>query len=181
MCAVVDSLRRSAANARVADSGATCQLPPARRGSSCSLVQHARMHSAPLQRRRTPFCCACFPGCRGADGETDWDAVIDVEMARRKMLEDSPIPCSEHAPPLHTPRPAPARRLAAGGGRPTAPCRPPPSHDSQHFVHVPLRAANEDPVLFDTAEIPWWAWVRRFHLPEVRGERGGGPGACVHV
>ncbi|PSC74627.1 low molecular mass early light-induced [Micractinium conductrix] len=62
---------------------------------------------------------------KGADGETDWDAVIDVEMARRKMLEDSPIPCT-----------------------------------------------NEDPVLFDTAEIPWWAWVRRFHLPEAEKLNG---------
>lgn len=33
--------------------------------------------------------------CRGADGETNWDAVIDAEMARRKLLEESPIPCSE--------------------------------------------------------------------------------------
>lgn len=46
--------------------------------------------------------------------------VIDAEMARRKLLEDSPIPCT-----------------------------------------------NEDPVNFDTSEVPWWAWVRRFHLPEV--------------
>ncbi|KAI7840742.1 hypothetical protein COHA_005557 [Chlorella ohadii] len=62
---------------------------------------------------------------KGADGETDWDAVIDAEMARRKLLEDSPIPCT-----------------------------------------------NEDPVLFDTAEIPWWAWVRRFHLPEAEKLNG---------
>lgn len=47
--------------------------------------------------------------------------VIDAEMARRKLLEESPIP-----------------------------------------------STNEEPVLFDTSEIPWWAWVRRFHLPEVR-------------
>jgi hypothetical protein len=60
-----------------------------------------------------------------ADGETNWDAVIDAEMARRKMLEDSPIPCT-----------------------------------------------NEDPVNFDTAEIPWWAWVRRFHLPEAEKLNG---------
>lgn len=46
--------------------------------------------------------------------------VIDAEMARRKLLEESPIP-----------------------------------------------STNEEPVLFDTSEIPWWAWVRRFHLPEV--------------
>ena len=46
--------------------------------------------------------------------------VIDAEMARRKMLEESPI-----------------------------------------------ASTQEEPVLFDTSEIPWWAWVRRFHLPEV--------------
>lgn len=60
-----------------------------------------------------------------AAGETDWDAVIDAEMARRKLLEDSPIACT-----------------------------------------------NEDPVLFDTATIPWWAWVRRFHLPEAEKLNG---------
>jgi len=27
-------------------------------------------------------------------------------------------------------------------------------------------------VLFDTAEIPWWAWVRRFHLPEAEKLNG---------
>jgi len=55
----------------------------------------------------------------------DWDAVIDAEMARRKLLEDTPIP-----------------------------------------------STNEEPVLFDTAEIPWWAWVRRFHLPEAEKLNG---------
>lgn len=51
-----------------------------------------------------------------------WSAaqVIDAEMARRKLLEESPI-----------------------------------------------ASTQEEPVLFDTSEIPWWAWVRRFHLPEV--------------
>jgi hypothetical protein len=60
-----------------------------------------------------------------SSGETDWDAVIDAEMARRKLLEDMPIP-----------------------------------------------STNEEPVLFDTAEIPWWAWVRRFHLPEAEKLNG---------
>jgi len=60
-----------------------------------------------------------------AKGETDWDAVIDAEMARRKLLEESPIP-----------------------------------------------STNEEPVLFDTSEIPWWAWVRRFHLPEAEKLNG---------
>lgn len=62
---------------------------------------------------------------KGKDGETDWDLVIDAEMARRKLLEDSPIP-----------------------------------------------STNEEPVLFDTSEIPWWAWVRRFHLPEAEKLNG---------
>lgn len=31
----------------------------------------------------------------------------------------------------------------------------------------PIASTQEEPVLFDTSEIPWWAWVRRFHLPEV--------------
>ncbi|KAF6255183.1 low molecular mass early light-induced protein [Scenedesmus sp. NREL 46B-D3] len=60
-----------------------------------------------------------------AAGETDWDAVIDAEMARRRLLEESPIP-----------------------------------------------STNEEPVLFDTSEIPWWAWVRRFHLPEAEKLNG---------
>ncbi len=47
--------------------------------------------------------------------------MIDAEVARRKLLEDCPIP-----------------------------------------------SINEEPVNFDTSEIPWWAWVKRFHLPEVR-------------
>lgn len=60
-----------------------------------------------------------------ANGETDWDEVIDAEMARRRLLEESPIP-----------------------------------------------STNEEPVLFDTSEIPWWAWVRRFHLPEAEKLNG---------
>jgi hypothetical protein len=52
--------------------------------------------------------------------------VIDVEIARRKLLEATPIACR-----------------------------------------------NEEVVNFDTAEIPWWAWVKRFHLPEV-SSRGTG-------
>ena len=32
----------------------------------------------------------------------------------------------------------------------------------------PVASINEGAVVFDTSEVPWWAWVRRFHLPEVR-------------
>ena len=118
-------------------------------------------------------------------GETNWDAVIDAEMARRKLLEDSPIPCSEctlrdegpadfcgnpgsAAPPVHTRTGAAPHRRSAGAA--LAPAAPPVSV-ARSRPTTPWRlctAANEDPVLFDTAEIPWWAWVRRFHLPEVR-------------
>ncbi|CAN4127710.1 unnamed protein product [Withania somnifera] len=31
----------------------------------------------------------------------------------------------------------------------------------------PESSSNEDPVLFDTSIIPWWAWMKRFHLPEA--------------
>jgi len=58
---------------------------------------------------------------KGADGQMDWDEVIDAEMDRRRILEETP----------------------AG-------------------------TTNSNPVLFDTSVVPWWAWVRRFHLPEVR-------------
>ena len=60
-----------------------------------------------------------------ADGSTDWDAVIDAEMARRKLLEATP-----------------------------------------------LASLSDDPVNFDTSEIPWWAWMRRFHLPEAEKLNG---------
>lgn len=58
-------------------------------------------------------------------GSMDWDKVIDAEMARRRILEENPIP-----------------------------------------------SINEEPVVFDTSEIPWWAWVRRFHLPEAEKING---------
>mmetsp|Transcript_36311 Transcript_36311/g.43891 ORF Transcript_36311/g.43891 Transcript_36311/m.43891 type:complete len:255 (+) Transcript_36311:86-850(+) len=54
------------------------------------------------------------------DGETDWDAVIDAEIRRRRILEDNPETC-----------------------------------------------VVGDEVVFDTNEIPWTAWVKRFHLPEA--------------
>jgi hypothetical protein len=61
----------------------------------------------------------------GKDGATNWDAVIDAEMTRRKLLEDTPIP-----------------------------------------------SRNDDPVNFDTNMVPWWAWVKRFHLPEAEKLNG---------
>ncbi|XP_065856857.1 light-harvesting complex-like protein 3 isotype 1, chloroplastic [Euphorbia lathyris] len=54
------------------------------------------------------------------DGTTDWDAVIDAEVRRRKLLEANP--------------------------------------ESSN---------NYEPVVFDTSIIPWWAWMKRFHLPEA--------------
>ncbi|KAK8614110.1 hypothetical protein V6N13_122485 [Hibiscus sabdariffa] len=56
----------------------------------------------------------------GKNGSTDWDAVIDAEVRRRKWLQDNPETTS-----------------------------------------------NDDPVVFDTSIIPWWAWMKRFHLPEA--------------
>ncbi|XP_057748548.1 light-harvesting complex-like protein 3 isotype 2, chloroplastic [Arachis stenosperma] len=31
----------------------------------------------------------------------------------------------------------------------------------------PESSNNENPVVFDTSIIPWWAWMKRFHLPEA--------------
>ncbi|XP_019179674.1 PREDICTED: light-harvesting complex-like protein 3 isotype 2, chloroplastic [Ipomoea nil] len=31
----------------------------------------------------------------------------------------------------------------------------------------PESSSNEDPVVFDTSIIPWWVWMKRFHLPEA--------------
>eukprot|EP00798_Chlamydomonas_sp_ICE-L_P032161 gene32161-16695_t len=64
-----------------------------------------------------------FP--KTADGETDWDNVIDAEIARRSLLEQTPIP-----------------------------------------------STNEDPVLFNTDEVPMMAWIKRFHLPEAEKLNG---------
>ncbi|PWA72735.1 Chlorophyll A-B binding protein [Artemisia annua] len=64
------------------------------------------------------------------NGVTDWDAVIDAEVKRRKWLEDNP------------------------------------------------ESSNNDfPVVFDTSIIPWWAWMKRFHLPEA--ERLNGRAAMI--
>ena len=57
---------------------------------------------------------------KNEQGETDWDAVLDAEVIRRKALEENPSP-----------------------------------------------SMLEDPVEFDTSEVPWWVWVRRYHLPEA--------------
>ncbi|CAG7862010.1 unnamed protein product [Brassica rapa] len=31
----------------------------------------------------------------------------------------------------------------------------------------PETTTNAEPVLFDTSIIPWWAWMKRYHLPEA--------------
>ncbi|XP_073002527.1 light-harvesting complex-like protein 3 isotype 1, chloroplastic [Typha latifolia] len=31
----------------------------------------------------------------------------------------------------------------------------------------PEASSNDAPVTFDTSVIPWWAWIKRFHLPEA--------------
>ncbi|XP_027335091.1 light-harvesting complex-like protein 3 isotype 2, chloroplastic [Abrus precatorius] len=31
----------------------------------------------------------------------------------------------------------------------------------------PESSSNNNPVVFDTSIIPWWAWMKRFHLPEA--------------
>ena len=31
----------------------------------------------------------------------------------------------------------------------------------------PESSSNDNPIIFDTSIIPWWAWVKRYHLPEA--------------
>ncbi len=31
----------------------------------------------------------------------------------------------------------------------------------------PESTSNDNPVVFDTSIVPWWAWIKRFHLPEA--------------
>jgi len=31
----------------------------------------------------------------------------------------------------------------------------------------PETSSNDAPIVFDTSIIPWWAWMKRFHLPEA--------------
>jgi len=42
----------------------------------------------------------------------------------------------------------------------------------QWLEENPQSSSNDDKVLFDTSTIPWWAWVRRFHLPEAEKLNG---------
>lgn len=85
-------------------------------GPVMQITEEGRFADYRWKNGRWDLSNAAFKAANGID--MDWDAVIDAEMARRQLLEDTPIP-----------------------------------------------STNEDPVLFDTGEIPWWAWVRRFHLP----------------
>ncbi|WOK92930.1 hypothetical protein Cni_G01622 [Canna indica] len=36
----------------------------------------------------------------------------------------------------------------------------------------PEASSNDEPVLFDTSIIPWWAWIKSFHLPEAEKLNG---------
>ncbi|KAH7514275.1 hypothetical protein FEM48_Zijuj11G0071400 [Ziziphus jujuba var. spinosa] len=31
----------------------------------------------------------------------------------------------------------------------------------------PESSSNDEPIVFDTSIIPWWAWIKRYHLPEA--------------
>ncbi|KAJ6808217.1 light-harvesting complex-like protein 3 isotype 1, chloroplastic [Iris pallida] len=31
----------------------------------------------------------------------------------------------------------------------------------------PESSSNDEPVVFDTSVIPWWSWMKRYHLPEA--------------
>eukprot|EP00468_Gymnochlora_sp_CCMP2014_P003618 CAMPEP_0167753690 /NCGR_PEP_ID=MMETSP0110_2-20121227/7858_1 /TAXON_ID=629695 /ORGANISM="Gymnochlora sp., Strain CCMP2014" /LENGTH=178 /DNA_ID=CAMNT_0007639493 /DNA_START=219 /DNA_END=755 /DNA_ORIENTATION=- len=60
-----------------------------------------------------------------SEGKVDWDAIIDAEIARRKIVIDNQ-----------------------------------------------LAMDTSQDITFNAAEIPWWAWVKRFHLPEAEKLNG---------
>ncbi|RWV96114.1 hypothetical protein GW17_00041203 [Ensete ventricosum] len=36
----------------------------------------------------------------------------------------------------------------------------------------PEASSIDEPVIFDTSIVPWWAWIRSFHLPEAEKLNG---------
>lgn len=36
----------------------------------------------------------------------------------------------------------------------------------------PEASSNDEPVVFDSSIVPWWAWIKRFHLPEAEKLNG---------
>lgn len=39
--------------------------------------------------------------------------------------------------------------------------------ERRKMLEISPTPSVNDSVNFDTSDIPWWAWVRRFHLPVV--------------
>lgn len=46
------------------------------------------------------------------------------------------------------------------------------THRRKLLEDTPIPSVNEDPVNFDTAMVPWYVWMRRFHLPEAEKLNG---------
>lgn len=44
----------------------------------------------------------------------------------------------------------------------------------------PESSSNEDPVVFDTSIVPWWAWIKRYHLPEAELLNGMNIRTCLY-
>ncbi|KAG6501528.1 hypothetical protein ZIOFF_041409 [Zingiber officinale] len=79
------------------------------------------------------------------DGKTDWDAVLDAAVSYDKLdydsmtIQDRLISCIILSE---------VRRR-------------------KWLEDNPEASSNEEPVILDTSIIPWWTWVKRFHLPEA--------------
>lgn len=44
----------------------------------------------------------------------------------------------------------------------------------------PEASTNDDPVLFRTSIVPWWAWIKKSHLPEAELINGSIPNLVHH-
>ncbi|PON97857.1 Chlorophyll a/b binding protein domain containing protein [Trema orientale] len=82
------------------------------------------------------------------DGKTDWDAVID---AGKEDGYDWKLKGYEMFGRWRTGQP---HGMAEAKRR-------------KWLEDNPESSSNENPVVFDTSIIPWWAWIKRYHLPEA--------------
>ncbi|RVX15467.1 Light-harvesting complex-like protein 3 isotype 2, chloroplastic [Vitis vinifera] len=109
------------------------------------------------------------------DGKTNWDAVIDagewpISAGQSVIYVSSDLwylesPTSPSVP-LLTPYMTQHGAFLVSNEPPWL--IPFPEVRRRKWLEDnPESSSNDDPVVFDTSIIPWWAWIKRFHLPEA--------------
>jgi hypothetical protein len=51
-------------------------------------------------------------------------------------------------------------------------CLIPEARRRKWLEDYPEATSTDEAVVFDTSIIPWWAWMKRFHLPEAEKLNG---------